>query len=290
MCRRTLRSMVTQPSRGDPVPPVTSIASLTNAHPWTRPVLNKVPGVSLRFWILTLVATALGATAADSLSADLDLGLTATSAVMSLLLVSALIAQLSTRRFHPGSYWLSIVLCACVGTLFADTLVGDFGSSLWVVTGMSCAALAATFVGWHHLEHTVSFHSLRSRRREACYWTAVFSLGLFGSSVEDLVPLTLNVGLAAVVLLFTSGLVAVAAAGAGHRIPVVVAFWTAYVVTLPLGDAIADLLTAAPPRGGLGLGKNATSAGLAVLFLVVVSLAATIRHRRDPEQSGAGQV
>lgn len=276
--------MITQNSPGDHVPRVTSIASLNNAHPWTRTLQSKVPRISLRFWILTLVATTLGATVADSLTGDLELGLTATSAIVSLLVVSAVIWQLSTQRFHPGSYWLSIVLSATVGTLFADTLVGDAGASLWAVTAMSCAALAATFVGWHHLEHTVSVHSLLNRRREVCFWIAVITACTLGAAVQDLVSHALKVGNALAALLFAGVMVLAVLAGAGHKIHVVTAFWSAYVVTRPLGAALADVLTATPDHGGLGWGTNATSASLLALILVV-SLFATGRRR-----SGAGKV
>lgn len=80
---------------------------------------------------------------------DLELGLTATCAIVTLLLVSTLIWQLSTQRFHTGSYWLSLVLCATVGTLFADTLAGDFGINLWVLTvgtNITSAGLVVLFL------------------------------------------------------------------------------------------------------------------------------------------------
>ncbi len=268
---------------------MTVIASLANGHPWTRTLQSKVPEVVPRFWVLTLLGATLGPTAADATSADLGLGLTATCAVMSLFLVGVLIVQLSTRRCHLAGYWLALVWCTTVGVLLTDTLARDFGVSLWVVVVTSGAGIAVTFVVWHRVEHTVSFHSLLTRRREACYWTAVILAGSLGSSGQDLVTRTLGVGPAATTLIFAlvlAGVIALAGAGAAtHTVPVVAAFWSAYVLIWPLAAALADLLTAAAPQGGVGLSRVITTTSLVVLVVAGLSLHSHIPSRSRPGRS-----
>lgn len=268
---------------------MTVIASLANGHPWTRTLQSKVPEVVPRFWVLTLLAATLGPTVADSISADLGLGLTATCAVMSLLLVGVLIVQLSTRRCHLAGYWLALVWCTTVGVLLTDTLARDFGVTLWVVAATSVSGLTATFVVWHRVEHTVSFRTLLTRRREACYWTAVILAGSLGSAGQDLLTRTLGVKPAATTLILALvlvGVIALAGAGAAtHTVPVVVAFWSAYVLIWPLAASLADLLTAPAPQGGLGLSRVSTTTSLVVLVVVGLSLHSHILSRSGPGRS-----
>jgi uncharacterized membrane-anchored protein len=274
--------MPTQPPRGDPVPGATVIASLTNGSPWTRPLRSKVPRVTPRFWILTLLATTLGATGADGLSADLDLGLMATTAVMSLLLTGTLVSQLSTRRCHPGHYWSSVALCSTVGALLADTLAADLGLGFWAVTVSAALALAATFAAWHHGEHTVSVHNVLTRRREACYWIAVGCAATLGPSLQDFLSRRLGAGHLTAVLLCAGVIVMIAVVRPRHA---VVAFWAAYVALWPLGAAISDSLIAGVPSGGLALPPDLVCAVLLLAMLVVGGVSSVAPHR-----SGAGQV
>ena len=97
-------------------------------------MLNKVPEVTLFFWIIKVLATTVGETAADYLSVDLGLGLTATTYVMSALLVTVLVVQFRARRYTPSVYWLAVVLLSIVGTLITDNLVDHFGVSLETTT------------------------------------------------------------------------------------------------------------------------------------------------------------
>jgi uncharacterized membrane-anchored protein len=277
--------MTTRPASGEAARGATVIASLTNGSPWTRHLQNKVPQSTPGFWATTLLATTLGATAADSLSEDLELGLGATTAIMGLSLVGTLLWQLSTGRLHPGSYWLSVVLCSATGALLADSLGEELGLGLPVAAALTVVALVAAFIGWHLIEHTISVHSVFTRRREVCSWVVVVCACAMGSSVQDLTSRSLGLGHAATVLLFAAILLlVVAVAVAGHRVPVPVAFWAAYVVIRPLGAAIGDLLTARS-YDGLGLRPDLTSVSLMVVVLGVVGV--SVANRR---WSGDGQV
>jgi uncharacterized membrane-anchored protein len=276
--------MTTGPASGEAPRGATVIASLTNGSPWTRHLQNKVPQSTPGFWVATLLATTLGATTADSLSEDLELGLGATTAIMGLSLVGTLLWQVSTGRLHPGSYWLSVVLCSAAGALLADSLGEELGLGLPVAAALTVVALVAAFIGWHRIEHTISVHSVFTRRREVCSWVVVVCACAMGSSAQDLTSRSLALGHAAAALLFAATLLLVGVAVAGHRVPDPVAFWAAYVVIRPLGAAIGDVLTARS-YDGLGLRPDLTSVSLMVVVLGVVGVSGANRH-----WSGAGQV
>lgn len=271
--------MTTRSAPGEAPRAPTVLASLTNGSPWTRHLQGKVPQATPGFWITTLLSTTLGATAADSLSRDLELGPSATTAIISLCLLGTLIGQLATRRYHPGSYWPSVVLCSAVAALLADTFGGEPGLGLPTLTALFAVALAATLFGWHRAEHTVAVRSVFTRRREACYWVAVVCACTLGSAAQDQTSRSLGLGRAAVVLPFAAVLLLVALAAGVHKLPAVAAFWAAYVVIPPIGAAIGDLLTAPSHLRGLGLPPDATSVGLAVAVLLAVSVSSAGMHR-----------
>ncbi|MCW2576455.1 MAG: Membrane protein, partial [Modestobacter sp.] len=150
-----------------------------------RQLLNKVPEVTLWFWVIKILATTVGETFADFL-AGLGLGLGGTTVVMTLLLVVVLVAQLRARRYVPGLYWLTVVLISVVGTLITDNLTDVLGVPLAVSTVLFAVALAVTFAVWYASEKTLSIHSIVTRRREAFYWLAILFTFALGTAAGDL--------------------------------------------------------------------------------------------------------
>lgn len=243
-------------------------------------MLSKVPEVTVYFWIIKVMATTVGETAADFLNTTLKLGLTGTTLVMAVGLAVVLVAQFRAPRYVPAIYWLAVVLISIVGTLITDNLTDHFGVSLWVTTVLFAGALAATFAVWYAKERTLSIHSIYTRRREAFYWAAILFTFALGTAAGDLVAEKLNLGYwkSAVVFAAVIGLVAVA--WRYLRLNAVAAFWFAYILTRPLGASIGDYLSQARSDGGLGLGTAMTSAiFLATILAVVVYLTRTKRDQ-----------
>lgn len=155
---------------------------MTNAPSRTtsgRALLNKVPEVTVFFWIIKILATTVGETFADFLS-GLGLGLGGTTVVMTVVFIAVLTWQFRTRRYVPAVYWLTVVLISVVGTLLTDNLTDALGVSLAVSTVVFAVALAVTFAAWYAKEGTLSIHSIVTGRREAFYWLAIlftFALG-----------------------------------------------------------------------------------------------------------------
>ncbi|MCX6395058.1 MAG: hypothetical protein NTV23_01065 [Propionibacteriales bacterium] len=252
------------------------------ASPWVRTILNKVPEVAVLFWIVKILSTTVGETAADYLNDNLGLGLPATTAVMSLLFVAVLIWQVSTTRYVPGAYWLTVVLVSIVGTLFSDNLVDNLGVSLYVSTGIFAVALAIAFSVWHRSEGTLSIHTIVTRKREAFYWAAILFTFALGTSAGDLLSEKLALGYVAAALIFGAVIALITVVHYGLHVNAVGAFWAAYVMTRPFGASIGDLLTADRTDGGLNLGTNGTSALFLVAIVAIVTWFTLGSRRAEP--------
>jgi uncharacterized membrane-anchored protein len=235
-----------------------------------RTMLRKVPEVTIWFWIIKVLCTTVGETAADFLGVNLGLGLTVTSIIMSALLAVALVFQFRVRRYIPGIYWLAVVLISIVGTLITDNMVDNFGISLVTSTIVFSVALAATFAIWYASERTLSIHSIYTTRREAFYWLAILFTFALGTAAGDLVAERMNVGYFASALIFGGLIGIVALAHFRFRMNAVLAFWIAYILTRPLGASIGDLLSQPKEDGGLGFGVVITSAIFLLTILGVV--------------------
>ncbi|MDJ0334401.1 hypothetical protein QMG83_04115 [Salinibacterium sp. G-O1] len=259
---------------------------MTNTLPeHVRTILfNRVPEVTIAFWVIKILSTTTGETFADYLNADLGLGLQITTYIMGALLIASLIAQFATRRYTSGVYWTVVVLVSVVGTLVTDNLTDVAGVPLWASTILFSALLAVTFGIWFYRERTLSIHTIFSRRREAFYWVAILFTFALGTAAGDLITEGLGLGYLVGVILFTSLIGVIAVARFVFNANAVACFWAAYILTRPLGASIGDLLSQAPADGGLGLGTTVTS----VVFLVaIVGFAAFlgIRVKRQRQEA-----
>lgn len=250
----------------------------------SRDMLSKVPEVTLIFWVIKVLATTVGETAADFLNVDLGLGLGITSLVMAVLLIAALVVQFRLNRYLPAAYWLAVVLISVVGTLITDNLTDSLGVPLWVTSVVFALALAVTFTLWAVSEKTLSIHSIFTTRRETFYWLAVLFTFALGTAAGDLVAEGLDLGFFVALLVFAGAIVVVAIAYFVFHLNAVVAFWIAYVLTRPLGASMGDLLSQPTADGGLGLGTTGTSAlFLAVILTLVIVLTLRTPDLRTPD-------
>jgi uncharacterized membrane-anchored protein len=249
-----------------------------------RQMLNKVPEVTVYFWIIKILCTTVGETAADYLNDTLGFGLSNTTYVTGGVLVVALFFQFRLRRYLPAVYWLAVVLISIVGTLITDNLVENYGVSLPTSTTIFAIALAATFATWYGIEKTLSIHTIVKTRREAFYWLTVLFTFALGTAAGDLTAEKLNVGYWNSALLFGGLIAAVTAAHYFLRMNAILAFWLAYILTRPLGASIGDGFSQARHDGGLGLGTTVTSViFLATILVVVVYLTITRKDRIEKE-------
>ena len=240
-----------------------------------KQMLNKVPEVTLYFWIIKILCTTVGETAADYLIEHF-LGLTGTTLVMSALLLVLLFFQLKARKYSPSLYWLVVVFLSVVGTLITDNLTDHMGVPLEVSTIAFSLALIMTFAIWYAAEKTLSVHSIVTTRREAFYWLAILFTFALGTAAGDLVAEKFGLGYLTSIFIFAGLIAAVAVTFYAVKRNAVLAFWLAYILTRPLGASIGDYLSQAPTAGGLGLGTTTTSMiFLATILGLVVYLTVT---------------
>jgi uncharacterized membrane-anchored protein len=234
-------------------------------------MLNKVPEITLYFWIIKILCTTVGETFADFLNTNLNLGLTGTSLVMGVLLIAVLIFQFRSKKYIPTIYWLAVVLISIVGTLITDNLTDNFGVSLVTTTVIFGAALAAVFAVWYMKEKTLSIRSIVTTQREAFYWLAILFTFALGTAAGDLTAEKFNLGYLNSLFLFVGLIAVTTVAYYRFKLNAVLGFWIAYILTRPLGASIGDYLSQAHDDGGLGLGTTVTS----LIFLGAI-LAAVI--------------
>jgi uncharacterized membrane-anchored protein len=246
--------------------------------------INRVPRVTADFWLIKLMAVTMGETAADYLAVNLGLGLTATSLIMSAVLVATLGLQFAQKRYVPWAYWLAVVLISIVGTLITDNLTDNLGVPLETSTVVFTLALVATFSLWYASERTLSIHSIYTTRREAFYWLAILFTFALGTAAGDLVAERFAFGYMTTALLFAAVIAAVAFAYYALGLNAVAAFWLAYIFTRPAGASVGDLLAQPIEYGGLGLGTVVTS----TLFLTVILITVTyMMFSYEPETAVA---
>ncbi|MEX2970081.1 hypothetical protein [Streptomyces auratus] len=247
-------------------------------------MLNKVPEVTVFFWVIKVLCTTVGETAADLLNDNLGMGLTNTSYLMAGLLAVTLVFQFRARAYRAGLYWLAVVLISVVGTLISDNLTDNLGVPLETTTAVFAVLLALTFTAWYLSERTLSIHTIRTPRREAFYWLAILFTFALGTSAGDLTAERLDLGYWFSAVVFAALIAAVALARFTLDFHTIWAFWIAYVLTRPLGASMGDYLSQPHKDGGLGLGTVGTS----VLFLAVILglVVYLIRTKRDVAVAG----
>jgi uncharacterized membrane-anchored protein len=233
-------------------------------------LLNRVPRVTVDFWLIKLMAVTMGETAADYLAVNMGLGLTATSLIMTAVLVVALVLQFAQKRYIPWAYWLAVVLISVVGTLVTDNLVDNLGVPLETNTIAFALLLAVTFAIWYAMEKTLSIHSIYTTRREAFYWLAILLTFALGTSAGDLVAEKFEFGYLVTAIIFAVIIAAITAAYYVLKLNSILAFWLAYILTRPMGASIGDLLSQPREYGGLGCGTIVTSAMFLGLIIATV--------------------
>lgn len=248
-------------------------------------LFNRVPKVTVDFWLIKLLAVTMGETAADYLAVNMGLGLTATALIMGAILALALVYQFAQRKYIPAPYWTAVVLISIVGTLITDCLIDIFGIPLTTTTTVFTIVLAATFAIWYAVEKTLSIHSIFTTRREIFYWLAILFTFSLGTAAGDLVAEHFELGYLTTGLLFAGIIGAFAFGYYVLKLNAILMFWLAYIFTRPLGASFGDLLSQPTEYGGLGFGTVITS----VLFLgAIIAIVTYMTVTRDGEEKFAG--
>ena len=234
-------------------------------------MLNKVPEVTILFWIIKVMATTVGETGADFLIFNLKFGLAMTSYLTSAMLIIILLLQITTKKYIPWLYWITVVLISIVGTLITDNLVDNLGVKLELTTFLFGFSLMLTFIFWYISEKTLSIHTIYTVKREVFYWSAILFTFALGTAAGDLVAENWHFGYAVSGLIFAAVIGIVTISYYSFKRNAILAFWIAYIMTRPLGASFGDYLSQPVTNGGLGLGTINTSIAFLLIILGLVS-------------------
>jgi uncharacterized membrane-anchored protein len=242
---------------------------------------SKVPEkITVYFWIIKILTTAMGEAFADFLA--FRYGPVLTGVAGTVVFITALVLQFRTRRYQVWIYWFAVVMVAVWGTMVADGLHIELHVPYSVSSTFFAICLAVIFVAWYATERTLSIHSITTPRREMFYWATVIATFALGTALGDLTATTLGLGFLASGIMFTVVIAIPAVAYWKLRMNAILAFWFAYVVTRPLGASYADWLGVSHAHGGVGLGRGLVALILTVFIAGFVGYLAVTR--KDIEQ------
>jgi len=232
--------------------------------------MNKLPQITLAFWIMKICATTLGETAGDLLSMTLNVGYAVSTLILFALFAVTLAFQLRSKKYHPFLYWLVILSTSTAGTTMSDFM--DRTLKLGYATGslILISTLVAILSYWKLTEKSISVVNIRTLKVESLYWAAILASNTLGTAFGDFLADSSGLGFAGGAILVSSLIALVALAAKFTRVSQVALFWAAFVLTRPLGATIGDLLTKTHEKGGLGFGTIGSSAVLAVVLIGVV--------------------
>ncbi|HLY05382.1 MAG TPA: hypothetical protein VKR31_06515 [Rhizomicrobium sp.] len=232
--------------------------------------MSKVPEVTLAFWIIKIAATTLGETGGDSVTMSMDLGYLVGTGIFGAVFVVAVLFQIKAKRFHPLLYWTTIVATTTVGTTLADFADRSLGIGYAGGTSLLFALLISSLLVWYRALGSVSAQAVSDPKSEMFYWLTIMFSQTLGTALGDWTASTAGLGYVGGAMVFGALLALVVAAYYGTEISRVLLFWTAFVLTRPLGAVVGDFLDKPIAEGGLALSRYSASAALLVFMIVCI--------------------
>jgi uncharacterized membrane-anchored protein len=243
-------------------------------------VLSKVPQVTLAFWVIKILATTVGETGGDALSMSLNLGYAVSTLIFLAFFLATLAAQVRARHFHPARYWAVVVATTTVGTTTSDYLDRTLALGYVWSSVLLFALVLAILAAWHRSTGKIEFERVVDRKNEIFYWLTIVVANTLGTALGDFTADTAGLGFQRGALVFAGLIALVAAAHFLTNVPANLAFWSAYILTRPLGATVGDTLTKPVAEGGMNLGRIGSSLVILAVMVVVIALTARAGSRR----------
>ena len=232
------------------------------------PSINKLPQITLAFWVMKICATTLGETAGDLLSMTLNVGYTASSLILFSAFLVLLVTQLSSKKYHPILYWSVILATSTAGTTMSDFMDRTLGLGYMKGSLILLGILLTILAYWYFSENSMSVVKIRTFRVEVLYWVAILFSNTLGTALGDFLADDSGLGFLGGAVLIGALITAVAAAAYFTNISRVLLFWIAFVLTRPFGATFGDLLTKPVAKGGIGFGTVGSSAVLLAILVI----------------------
>ncbi|ROO10261.1 hypothetical protein BK673_10950 [Pseudomonas fluorescens] len=251
--------------------------------------MNKLPQITLAFWVMKICATTLGETAGDLLSMTLNVGYAMSSLILISVFVLTLITQLMAKTYKPLLYWLVILSTSTAGTTMSDFMDRTLGLGYATGSMILIAILLAIFAAWRLSGDSLNVSKVQTFRGEMFYWMAILFSNTLGTALGDYLADDSGLGFAGGALLIGSTIAAVVLLKYFTKISTVVLFWVAFVLTRPFGATLGDLMTKPREKGGLDFGTIGSSAVLAGILLVMI-VGASYAQKRYGRQGAAAEM
>jgi uncharacterized membrane-anchored protein len=235
-----------------------------------RDVLTKVPAITLGFWVIKILATTLGETGGDTVSMTMNLGYLVGTAIFASLLVVLVWAQIAAKRFHPFLYWATIIASTTAGTTMADFATRSLGIGYAGGSALLLGCVVASLAAWRWTLGSVSVETVRTPKAEAFYWVTITFSQTLGTALGDWTADTNGLGYVGAAVVFGAMLAVLAGLYFWTKTSRVVLFWTAFILTRPLGATVGDFLDKPQSHGGLDFSRPLASAVLAAIILACI--------------------
>jgi uncharacterized membrane-anchored protein len=235
-------------------------------------VANKVPAVTLAFWVVKIAATTLGETGGDALSMSMNLGYGVSSLIFAAIFLLALASQVAEKRYHPFNYWFVIVATTTVGTTVSDYLDRTLALGYTLSSIFLFASVLLVLALWRMSTGTVSVTNIRSRKNEIFYWMTILASNTLGTALGDFLADTKGFGYEGGALVFGGLIALIAVAYYVTKWSPTLLFWSAFILTRPLGATLGDILTKPNSQGGLQLDRISSSAVIAIFMVICIML------------------
>jgi len=233
-------------------------------------VLSKVPAVTLGFWIIKLFATTLGEIGGNAFSMSLNWGYLASTAILAVIFVISVIAQIKATKFHPALYWFAIIASTTVGTTTADLVTRDLGIGYSGGSVLLLFAVLATLAIWRFSTGTISIGSVSSVKTELFYWLTITFSQTLGTALGDWFADTAGFGYLGSAFIFAIALLVLYALHRFSGLSRPGIFWAAFILTRPFGAVVGNLLDKSPAAGGMEINRFAASGVFLVLIAVMI--------------------
>lgn len=233
--------------------------------------MSKVPEVTLLFWIIKIAATTLGETGGDAVTMSMKLGYLVGTLIFAVIFLVAVAAQIKAKRFHPVLYWTTIIATTTVGTTLADFADRSLGIGYAGGSAMLLTLLLASLAIWYRTMGSVSVDTIVEPKVEMFYWVTIMFSQTLGTALGDWTADSAGLGYKGGALLFSGLIGLVVAAYYLTKTSRTLLFWTAFILTRPLGAVLGDFLDKPLNAGGLALSRySATACLLAFIALCIV--------------------
>jgi uncharacterized membrane-anchored protein len=201
---------------------------------------------------------------------SMNLGYLVGTGIFGLIFFGMVIAQIRAKRFHSFLYWTTIIATTTVGTTLADFADRSLGIGYAGGTALLFALLIGSLFVWYRSLGSVSIETINTPKAEIFYWVTIMFSQTLGTALGDWTADTAGLGYFGGMLVFCGLLALIVAAYYWTKLSRGLLFWTAFILTRPLGAVVGDLLDKPINAGGLALSRYTASAVLLVFIAVCI--------------------